>query len=351
MDIREAVSSDNIELQQLQAKCPQGTTLIVSTVNKPDFFARAKVYEDFKIYVVYEDNRIIASAACGLHKAVINNKVEMVGHEFQVFVDPGYRGRRIAGQLHQAHEEYLRKRNVILTYGLIMEGNTPSMRHFERQDFKRHYTLIMPSIAVFKKIPNTHKGNIRTMVPEDLLVMANLVNDTWKGYELYEPMQEQEFNRLIVKTPGYDYGNVFLLEEDEEIKACLGFWDWSKVTQVTVKAFSFKMRVMAFLLDIAQIFRPVPHPPIPGNLLKQIVLTPIGYKDLRYITTLLKNMNNWALSEGIEQIFFICKRDHPLLSTLKGFIHIDTRVHLYVKPLCENLSLSGQPVFINGLDL
>ena len=73
--IREASVDDNTELIELQAKCPQGTTLIVSTVNKPDFFARAKVYEDFKVYAVCEDNRIIASAACGLRKAVINNKV------------------------------------------------------------------------------------------------------------------------------------------------------------------------------------------------------------------------------------------------------------------------------------
>jgi hypothetical protein len=38
MYIREAVPEDNYELQQLQAQCPQETSLIVSTVNTPDFF-------------------------------------------------------------------------------------------------------------------------------------------------------------------------------------------------------------------------------------------------------------------------------------------------------------------------
>ena len=42
MHIREAAHDDNHELQELQAKCPMGTTLILTTVNTPDFFARAK---------------------------------------------------------------------------------------------------------------------------------------------------------------------------------------------------------------------------------------------------------------------------------------------------------------------
>jgi len=68
MNIRDATIEDNQELQELQAKCPQGKTLIVSLVNTPDFFARAKAYGSYKVYVAYEDNQIIGSAACGCVK-------------------------------------------------------------------------------------------------------------------------------------------------------------------------------------------------------------------------------------------------------------------------------------------
>ena len=351
MYLREATKDDNAELIALQARCPQGKTIVVSVINTPDFFARAKVYEDFKVFVVCEDNRIIASAACGVRKAIIDNKAAKVGHEFQAFVDPEYRGRRIAGQLTQAREEYLRKRGAILSYGLIMEGNKPSMQHIERQGFARHRTLVMPSIAVFKEMAIAHKGNIRHMVPEDVPEVVSLVNDTWKEYEFYEPMTAEEFNRLIERTPEYSNENVFLLEEDGKIMACLGFWDWSKISQVTVQKLSLKMHVISFVINAARIFRPLPAPPRPGDLLKQIVLTPIGFKDIQYIKTLLRYINNRAYVGGIENIFFICERSHPLLSSLKGLVHIDTGLHLYIKPLAENISLSGKPVFINGLDL
>jgi len=42
MHIRDAKEEDDEELQQLQTWCPQGTTFVISTVNTPDIFARAK---------------------------------------------------------------------------------------------------------------------------------------------------------------------------------------------------------------------------------------------------------------------------------------------------------------------
>jgi GNAT superfamily N-acetyltransferase len=351
MNIRAATVDDNTELIELQGKCPQGTTIVASTVNTPDFFARAKVYEGFRVFVVCDDSRIIASAACGLRKALINGKTENITHEFQAFVDPAFRGKRIAGELHKVREEYARRQGAALSYGIIMEGNTPSVRHTERQGFRRCCTLIMPSIAVYKEMEIGNPGNIRIMLPEDLPAVARLVNDTWQGYELYEPMTGESLARLISRTPAYDYENICILEEDGEIKACLGYWDWSKVTRVTVEAFNLKMRVIIFLIRALGLLRPVPCPPKLGETMKQIVLSPVGFKEMRYLTKLLRHINNQALSQGIEQIFLITDRKHPLMSSLQGLIHIDTGMHLYIKPLRENLSLGDRPFFISGLDL
>jgi len=351
MDIREASADDNSALIELQAKCPQGTTIIVSTVNKPDFFARAKVYENYNVFVGCENNKIIASSACGLRNAIINNKVEKVGYEFQAFVDPDYRGKRYAGQLQQTREEYLKKQGAVLSYGFIMEGNKPSMRYIERRGFKRHRTVVMPSIAVFKEMDINHKGNIRSISNEDLPAVADLLNNTWQEYEFYEPMTGEELDKVIKRIPGYNINNIFILEEGREIKACLGFLDWSKVTEVIVQTFSLKMKVIISILNLLRVIIPLPAPPKRGSLLKQIVLTPIGFKDIRALTALLKYINNMAYSEGIQQIFFVCERGHPMLGSLNGFIHIDTQMYMYIKPYHENVSLGSKPVFINGLDL
>ena len=119
MDIREAVPDDNDALQELQARYPQGTDLIVSIVNTPDFFARAKAYKSYKVYIAYKGNRILGSTACGLRNAVVNGEVSRVGYGFQAFVAPEHRRKGVASQLHQYREEYAAQQGAVFFYTLV----------------------------------------------------------------------------------------------------------------------------------------------------------------------------------------------------------------------------------------
>lgn len=351
MHIREAMPDDNDELQELQAKCPQGTTLIVSVVNTPDFFARAKAYESYKVYVACEDNRIIGSAACAIRNAVVNGNIRQVGHQFQLFVSPDYRRKGIASKLYQQREDYLIQQGVVLSYALIMEGNVPSVRYVQRQGFKLHRTLVMPALAVFKEMDVESRRKVRPIKSEDLVAVADLLNETWKGFELYEPTSADALAQFINRTPAYNFNNLLILEDQGEILACLGFWDWSQVMRITVEALSLKMRMIGLLMAIARIFRPMPRFIKPGDTLKQMMLTPIGFKDPEYLAVLLRYLNNQALRRGIEQMFCVCERDHVLLSSMKGFIRIDTAMNLYIKTIQQNVLIANKPVFIDGIDI
>ena len=351
MYIREATQKDNEELQQLQARCPQGTTLVVSTVNTPDFFARVKAYSDYRVYVAVEDNHIVGSTACALRSGIISGKEEKVGHVFQAFVDPDYRGRRIAGQLHQFCEEYLRQRGAALCYSLIIEGNIPSIRYISREGFQWHRTLVMPGLAVFKEMTVGSGYIIRTSIIDDLPSVAGLVNETWLDCELYEPKSAETLQQFIIRTPGYDLDNLFSLEEDNNILACLGFWDWNKVMRITVQRMNTKMRLMKVFADLIRLIRPMPRVPQTGEMLKQIMLTPIGFKHPKYLTPLLKHVNNLARQIGIGYIYCVCEQGHPLLSSLRGFAHIDTAIHVYIKYLRKNTVLGNEQLFIDGIDL
>ena len=179
MDIRVATPEDNRELQELQAKCPQGTKLVVSSVNTPDFFARAKAYESYKVFVAYKGDRIIGSAACALRDAMINGNIHKVGYVFQAFVSPDDRRKGIARRLLHQRENYLAQNDAVLAYSLIMEDNVPSMRYIEGQDYKLHRTLVMPSLVVRKEMEVSSTGRVRSATSEDLTVIAGLLNETW----------------------------------------------------------------------------------------------------------------------------------------------------------------------------
>ena len=351
MDIREAVPDDNDELIKLQAKCPQGTDLIVSVVNTPDFFARAKAYESYKVFIAHEGKHILGSTACGVKNAVVNGEVRRVGYGFQAIVAPEHRRKGIASQLHQHREDYAAQQGAVLFYTLVLENNTPAMRYIENRGFKLHRTVVMPGLSIYKEMVTASGGNVRSARPEDLVALADLLNETWKNFELYGPTSAEGLSQFISRTPGYSIDNILIIEEKGEILAFLGYLDWSQIMRITVETMSFKMRAMGLMVKIASIFRPMPKFIKPGDTLKQIMITLIGFKDPRHLPLLLKHLNNQALQRGIEQIFCICERNHVMLKSLKGFIRIDTAINLYLKNLQQENLISDKPVFIDGVDM
>jgi len=351
MYIREATPGDNNELQELQFKCPQGTTLIVSTVNTPDFFSRVKAYESYKVYVACIDDHIIGSGACVIRNAIVNEQLRRVGYLFQLFVSPEYRRKGVAIELLRYRWDYLTQQGAVLAYMLIIEGNLPSMRYVESQSFKLHRKLIMPGLAIYKEMDVPSRGKIRPIVQEDLDAVAKLMNDTWQGYELCEPTSAEGLAAFIQRIPAYSFDNLLVLEDQGEILACLGFWDWRQIMRITVIERSLKMRMIGSLLDLIRNFRPMPRGVNAGDTLNQIMLTPIAFKEPEHLIVLVRYLNNQARLRGIEQIFCICERDHPILRNMKGFIRVNTAVNLYIKPLQSGISMSDKPVFIDGIDM
>lgn len=350
MYIREATSNDNETLQNLQAQCPMGSNLIVSQINTPDFFARAKAYERFKVYVACDNNRIIGSAAVAIRKAIINGSLSRIAYEYQYFTSPDYRKKGVARMLHRHMEDYFKKEEVALSFLVIMEGNTPSMGLFESQGFKFYRTLVMPTVFSYKTMEMSSTGQIREIKPKDMAVVAELMNKTWKGYDFYELHTAESLIRFIDRTPGFTFNDFIVLENHNDILACLANWDWSQITKLTVKALSFRLKMITLIMNTVGLFRPIPRPVKPGTILKQWCLTLIGYKAPEHLTTLLRHMNNLAIKRGIDQIFCVCEQDHEILTALKGLFHVNVGVHLYVKLFGGGLDAKKR-VFLNGTDL
>lgn len=349
--IREAVEADNDALVDLQSRCPQGTTFVASIVNTPDFFTRARMHEDYRVYVACDDNRVVGSIACTVREGYVNGGFEKVGRVFQLFVDPACRGKRIAGQLLQSCEEYLNSFNAVLSYGYIVEGNVPSVRNILRQGYVHHRAMTMPGIPVFREMRIPSEAVIRPVASGDLAALAALINKTWEGHTLFEHVTTAKLERLLTATPGFSYQSTFVLEEDGQLCCCMGYWDLSRIMRMTVKALSLEMRLAGLLLGIGGILLPLPRPPGPGEVLRQAVLEPIAFAHPKYVTTLLKHVNNVVRRNNSRQIFFGCEKGGLLFRSLGGFTHIDVTMHLYVKYLRNEVRLGDGPVYMTGLDL
>jgi hypothetical protein len=131
----------------------------------------------------------------------------------------------------------------------------------------------------------------------------------------------------------------------------LGFWDWSQVMRISVERLSTKMKTIKLFADLARLLRPMPRMPGAGELIKQIMLTPIAFKQPEYLSVLLRHINNLALRKSIDIIYCISEQRHPLLSAFRGFFRIDTAIHVYIKYFREKTIPGYKPLFIDGIDL
>jgi len=266
-------------------------------------------------------------------------------------VIPEYRREGVISRLQQQCFDYGAQQGVGSVYTLVIEENTPAMRWLEQRGFKLHRTLVMPGMPVYKEMTVPRDANIRQTRPEDLPAIAALLNETWQVFELYEPASAEALKQFISRTPRYSFSNLLVLQDGGEILACLGYWDWSKIMRITVQALNWKIRMIGLIVRTASIFRPMPGPIKPGDILKQIMLTPIGFKDPAYLSVLLRHVNNLALQMGIEHIFCVCEQNHAILKSMRGFIRVNTKYHLYIKTFQQIGLNADKPVFIDGIDM
>ncbi|GAB4535369.1 MAG: hypothetical protein Fur0018_25610 [Anaerolineales bacterium] len=351
--IRDATSDDQQVLQRIQAQCPQGTGLRFTTVNTPDFFARARSYENVRVFVAELEGEIVASAACALREAPLANRFGTIGYEFQYFVAPAHRRKGLARALHGHIEDVLRAQGAALSYLITAEDNLPSMRLFEREGFEHYRTLRTPFLLPYRNMAAPGMGAVRPARSADLPAIVSLLNSTWSGFTLFTPLTVEALEKSLGRLQGFSLEeNLLVLERNGGLAACVGYWDWRKVIAITVQALNPRLRLIRGTLNLLRKAFPTPALPGIGEPLTQWCLTPVGFTSPEALHAVLVTVNNLAVQERIGQLFLVGERNAPWFSALKGFFTADTWVHLYVKPLEKGISLpQGAPVFLDAVDL
>lgn len=351
LEIREAGPEDNAALIELQARCPQGTAIRLNSVNTPDFFARASGYPDFKVFNAYYGGELVGSGAGAIQPVRVDGIEAKSGYEFQYFIDPAHRHQGIARRLRLSIEDYFRSKDVAFAYAFIVDKNLPSMSLFARQGFRLFKKLKMQVILPYRKMEIPAGAMLRAATPQDYPEIARLLNQTWEKYNLYRPTTGQELGELLGRLPGYQHEDLLVREEGGEIIACLGSWDWQKITQVKIISYDLSLRLIGTALNVARLVRPMPSLPKPGSPLKQWSLIPLGFESVEALTPLLYAVNNRALAANLEQVVNICDPACPVGLAMKGLFKADATMQMYVKPLKEGFSLADRPTFVSSLDI
>ena len=104
-------------------------------------------------------------------------------------------------------------------------------------------------------------------------------------------------------------------------------------------------------LDIARVFRDLPVLTGPGNTLKQWCLINFAFSSIEDFAMLLRYINNLAVDSGIDQLCFVCSKEHKAVRELKGFLRLGFNSMMYVKTFDGGMNLGDAELWISGVSL
>jgi GNAT superfamily N-acetyltransferase len=305
----------------------------VCLLNTPDFFARVRACEAARVLVAEDAGRIVATAACAWRRGALAGRPATVGYVFQGLTAPEARVRGIGGRLLDRITEHLAAQGAAAAYMLILEGNDAAARAGESRGYAFNRSAVVARLAVSGELPAMAEGEVRRAAPADLPAVADLLNATWSGHDLYSPATADRLAAFIARAPAYDLDGLLLRERNGSLTACLGLWDCSAITRLTVAS-----------ADAAA--QPAGEP----RTVRQMLLTPVGWRAAGELAPLLRAANNEAAGRGGDCLLCLSEPGGAMLAAAEGLDRSEARVDLHVK--CFGGEGPGdRPVFLDAADI
>ena len=332
--IREAAERDNDALNELQKKCPMGTSLVLGVDSSPDYFARSRPFRDWHVYVAAESDTIIGSAAFAISDTYFEGRQVKTAYEYGFIVDPLHRRKGIAEKLQRHIEDIALDNGVDLLHLDIIEDNTPSISLFSKMGFEKVKDCITISLMPYKKQRITAEENIRSMEESDVDDVTGLINEMYRGYDFFAPFESKDFVEYLKRIPHFDFHNILVFEDNGKLEACLGIWEYDKVRKYIVEKLNWRLSLQTHLIRLFGLFTRMPYIPKPGEPLLSYNLATLAYKRPESMRELLKKTVNIALDNKINFIHVTIDPSCPVATALSQFrFQTRMKVRVLTKPL------------------
>jgi GNAT superfamily N-acetyltransferase len=343
IEIRKATEADNQALIELQTRCPQGTNFILGIDSSPDFFARSKPFREWHVLVAIQDSAIVGSAACAISETQVEGRRIKTALEYGFMVDPRHRRKGIAANLQKKIEQIALDRDVDLMHLDIMEDNLPSLNLFWKMGFKRVRDCRVLNLITGSEQKDTKQENIRRMESGDVNAVTDLINETYRDHDFFQPLTGKDLTDYVERMPYFDLQDILVYDDAEGIAACLGCWDYNKIRKYIVEKFSWKMRIQLSLLRLVSIFTPMPAIRQPGEQLLSYNLFMPAFRDAEGLTELVKRAIEKATENQITILNIPLDPESHVMPILSQFRHLKTKLHFLIKSLTyESFSNVGK---------
>ncbi|HVP92112.1 MAG TPA: GNAT family N-acetyltransferase [Acidobacteriota bacterium] len=349
VSIRIADDADNAELLDLEKMCPQGTSLVLQFDRSPDFFLRSRVYDNYKVYVAEEEGKIVGTVGATLKEISMNEESVKGVYIYDLRVHPAFRGRGIGSKL--AQQVIAEEDKAGLAYGIIVEDNYPSVALFKRSGFQNIHNLILLNVPLYKRQEKI-SGKIREMTVDDAPSVVNLINDHCRNHDLFAPLSVNNFLEKTRRLTDYGFQGVQVAEAENQIVACAGLWDYSRILRTSVLRVTARLKMLTYVLRFANLFTNTMKLPSVGESFRLMYVTDFAFTgEVSPVRELIKHCISLSYSRGCNFLVFPLDPLNPAIPLIEKYRPVRISYHIYAKSLREKTLSTQRMIFVDAMDL
>lgn len=323
--VRKTRPSDNEALIDIQRRSPQGVDFVLGTDSSPDYFNRTMPYANGHVFVAEEDGQVVGASSCAFLNTVVSGVPCNAVYGYGLMVDPDHRRKGIATQLNREVTSFIDEQGVDLRFLVIIEGNVPSINLVNKLGYTLLRDFLRVSVMMHKGQAPAHPEHIRQMEEADAGDVVELLNEYYRGYDLYVPFTVESLLDEIERYPFFEMDDIHLYVDEDGLQACIGCWDYNKITRYSVLKIPQEMRDAAIASN-------APFIPEMGMTFSMYFSHYPAYRDEGGFVDLMRFINGILRGRGVHYITVPVNAGTPMHDLLVGFPHVVSNTHLYVKP-------------------
>jgi GNAT superfamily N-acetyltransferase len=240
--IRDARPQDNEALIELDRQCVMGGTIQLVFDRSPDFFARSRAYESFRLCVAEQDGTLIGVGGVTVKSLRVGGITERWAYFYDLRVRPTHRRRGVAGLIANALVDGIRDAGLTGAYSLVIEGNVPSESFVEMRGS-------IPYTQCALALLSGEAGPTRLeRVPEVSDEVASLLDVTYRSYHFTPSWDPGTLKRTVDRLTRLGWRGMYGTRAQHGWNFCFGLWDYSSVMQMTFREGGREMHARPFFL-------------------------------------------------------------------------------------------------------
>jgi GNAT superfamily N-acetyltransferase len=242
--VRDVRKEDNHALIDLDRQCVMGGAIQFVFDRFPDFFARSRAYEDFRMCVAEEEETIIGVGGVTVKSLEVNGVRDRWAYFYDLRVSPVHRRRGVAGLVANFLGDAVREAGISGAYSWVIEGNTASEFFVERRG---SVPCRQCALALISGLAEAQSHGFERITERDDEV-ASLLETTYRLYDFTPSWDPATLYRSLDRLTPLGWQGLYGKRVPGRGAVCFGLWDYSPVMQVIFRDRESETQIRPFFL-------------------------------------------------------------------------------------------------------